>query len=101
MRNRMRANARVFAALSLLACACGSAAAQEEGELTAKQRILPAIGPGLRTIKRGADGRYYILASPAPGLIVLDSAGKQVLAISEAPPSAAGASKSQSLIAFG
>ena len=80
MRNSVRANARVFAATCLLVCVCACAAAQEEGELTAKRRVLPAIGPGLRTIKRGADGRYYVLASPAPGLMVFDSAGKQVLA---------------------
>ena len=87
--------------MCLVACACGSAAAQEERELIAKQRILTGIGPGLRTIKRGAEGRYYILASPAPGLLVFDSAGKQVLSISESPPSAAGASKSHELITFG
>src|SRR6266571_1828951 len=101
MRKRVGPNARVFAAMCLVACACGSAVAQEEGELTAKQRILPGIGPGLRTMKRGADGRFYILASPAPGLMVFDGAGKQLLSISEFPPSTADASKNHSLIAFG
>jgi hypothetical protein len=101
MRNSVRANARVFAATCLLVCVCTCAAAQEEGELTAKQRILTGIGPGLRSIKRGPDGRYYVLASPAPGLMVFDSAGKQVLSISESPPSAAGASKGHELITFG
>jgi hypothetical protein len=81
--------------------ACAGAVAQEESELTAKQRILPGIGPGLRTMKRGADGRYYVLASPAPGLMVFDGAGKQLLSISEFPPATAGASKSHSLLAFG
>ena len=85
--------------MCLLACACGRAAAQDEGDLTAKQRILPGIGPGLRAIKRGADGRFYILASPAPGLMVFDATGKQVLSISEAPASAAGAS--HALMTFG
>jgi len=87
--------------MCLVACACGSAVAQEESELTAKQRILPGIGPGLRTMKRGADGRYYVLASPTPGLMVFDGAGKQLLSISELAPSTAGASKSHALIAFG
>jgi len=87
--------------MCLVACACGSAVAQEESELTAKQRILPGIGPGLRTMKRGADGRYYVLASPTPGLMVFDGAGKQLLSISELAPSTAGTSKSHALIAFG
>ena len=87
--------------MCLVACACGSAVAQEESELTAKQRILPGIGPGLRTMKRGADGRYYVLASPTPGLMVFDGAGKQLLSISELATSTAGASKSHALIAFG
>lgn len=87
--------------MCLVACACGSAVAQEESELTAKQRILPGIGPGLRTMKRGTDGRYYVLASPTPGLMVFDGAGKQLLSISELAPSTAGASKSHALIAFG
>ena len=87
--------------MCLVAYACGSAVAQEESELTAKQRILPGIGPGLRTMKRGADGRYYVLASPTPGLMVFDGAGKQLLSISELAPSTADASKSHALIAFG
>jgi len=87
--------------MCLVACACGSAVAQEESELTAKQRILPGIGPGLRTMKRGTDGRYYVLASPTPGLMVFDGAGKQLLSISELAPSTAGTSKSHALIAFG
>src|SRR5207245_7671818 len=101
MRTREEPNARVCAAMCLVACACGSVVAQEESELTAKQRILPGIGPGLRTMKRGTDGRYYVLASPTPGLMVFDGAGKQLLSISELAPSTAGARKSDGLIAFG
>jgi len=84
----------------LLACASGSALAQDEGELTAKRRLFQGIGPGLRAIKRGGDGRLYILASPAPGLTVFDSANKQVLAISELSASGGG-NASQALLAFG
>jgi hypothetical protein len=87
--------------MCLLACAAGSAAAQDEGDLTAKQRVFSTIGPGLRAIKRGADGRLYILASPSPGLTVFDATGKQVLTIGELPNSAGSANGSQSLIAFG
>ncbi|PYT71685.1 MAG: hypothetical protein DMG39_12170 [Acidobacteria bacterium] len=91
---------RVLAAMCLLACAYTVAGAQEqeEGELSAKQRILPEIGPGLRAVRQGADGRLYVLASPSPGLVVVDAKGKQLLSINEQSP-AAGASNS--LMAFG
>jgi hypothetical protein len=90
---------RVLAVMCLLACAAGVAAGQDEGELVAKQRIFPGVGPGLRTLKRGADGRLYILASPAPGLLVFDAQGKQVLSINELP--GADAKAGRSLITFG
>jgi hypothetical protein len=92
---------RVLAVMCLFACAAGSVLAQEEGELTAKQRIMTGIGPGLRAVKRGGDGRLYVLASPSPGLTVFDGTGKQVLSIGELAPSAAGANPGQALIAFG
>jgi hypothetical protein len=97
MRQRVGPIARVFAVLCLLACAAGSAAAQDEGDvdLTARQRVFPGVGPGLRTIKRGADGRLYILASPSPGLLVFDAQGKQALSINEAT------GQGRALITFG
>jgi len=94
-------NVKIVAMLCLLACAGGSVLAQEEGDLTAKQRIFQGLGPGLRTIKRGADGRFYILASPTPGLMVFDAASKQVLAISELSGSSSSGNASQALLAFG
>jgi hypothetical protein len=89
--------------MCLLACAAGSAAAQDELELdlTARQRIFPGVGPGLRAVKRGADGRLYILASPSPGLLVFDAQGKQVLSIGELPAADAGAKPGHALITFG
>src|ERR1700746_4195940 len=85
MRQSVGPIVRVLAAMCLLACSAGSAVAQDEGDLdlSARQRVFPGVGPGLRTIKRGADGRLYILASPSPGLLVLDAQGTQVLSISE------------------
>ena len=65
----------VVAALCLAAWAFvyagGGAKAQDEGEgdLMAKQRVFAGVGPGLRAVKRGMDGRLYILASPSPGLL--------------------------------
>src|SRR5216684_1236075 len=101
MRQRVGPIVRVLAVMCLLMCAAGSAAAQDEDDLTARQRIFPGVGPGLRSVKRGADGRLYVLASPAPGLLVFDAQGKQVLSIGELPGADAGAKTGHALITFG
>ena len=87
--------------MCLLACAAGSAAAQDEGDLMARQRVFPGVGPGLRSIKRGADGRLYLLASPSPGLLVFNRQGQQVLAVSELPGADPSAKTGRALITFG
>src|SRR5437899_4858583 len=101
MRKRVGPIVKVLAVMCLLACAAGSAAAQDEGDLIAKQRVFPGVGPGLRTVKRGADGRLYILASPSPGLLVFDAQGKQVLSINEVGVAQGGTGQGRSLITFG
>ena len=87
--------------MCLLACAAWSVSAQDEGDLTARQRVFPGVGPGLRAVKRGADGRLYILASPSPGLLVFDAQGKQVLSINEAGVASSGTGQGRPLITFG
>ena len=84
-------------------CARSAAQAQEREDidLSAKQRILPTIGPGLRAVRQGADGRLYVLASPSPGLVVVDTKGKQLLSINELPVAVDSAAASHSLITFG
>jgi hypothetical protein len=57
---------------------------QVESDMTAKTRLFGPIGPGLRAVRRSADGRTYILASPSPGLVVYDAKGKQVFNVTEA-----------------
>ena len=101
MRKNVGPIVRVLAVMCLLACAAGIAAAQDEGDLTARQRIFPGVGPGLRAVKRGGDGRLYILASPSPGLLVFDAQGKQVLSIGELPGADTGAKTNRPLITFG
>jgi hypothetical protein len=92
---------KVLAATCLLACVAGCVLAQEEGELAARRRISPGLGPGLRTVKRGGDGRLYVLASPSPGLVVFDAAGKQVLSIGELATTASAPKADRALITFG
>lgn len=101
MRKSAGSIVKVLAVMCLLVCAAGGALAQEEGDLTAKQRVFPSVGPGLRAVKRGADGRLYILASPSPGLLVFDAQGKQVLSINEVSVAAGGTGQGHALITFG
>jgi len=54
------------------------AVAQEEDELTAKQRVFHGIGPGLRAIRHGVDGNYYILSAPGTFVGVFNGAGKEL-----------------------
>ena len=67
----------------------------------ARQRVFPSVGPGLRSIKRGRDGRLYLLASPSPGLLVFDRQGQQVLTVSELPGADPSAKTGRALITFG
>jgi len=101
MQKRVGPTLKVLAVTCLLACAAGNAAAQEEGDLTARQRIFPGVGPGLRTVKRGEDGRLYILASPSPGLLVFDPRNKQVLSINEAGIAPSNTGQGRPAIMFG
>jgi hypothetical protein len=67
---------KILAGLCLLACLSGWAVGQDEGDLIAKKRLLPGVGPGLRAVKRGADGNYYVLSAPGSSASVFDAAGK-------------------------
>ena len=49
--------------------------------MSAKKRVFPSVGAGLRAIKRGNDGRVYILQAPAPGVTVFAEGAKPVLQI--------------------
>ena len=93
----------LLAVMCLLGCCASGTLAQTEGELpvdlTATRRLLANVGPGLRAIKRGADGRTYVLSSPSPGLVVYDTAGKQVLSLGAA--TAAAGKSTRPAITFG
>jgi hypothetical protein len=95
---------RFFAVLCLTASFASGAFAQVDDQLTANRRLLPAIGPGLRAIRLGANGRTYVLASPSPGLLVFDSQSKQLLSIEQGADTSkpAGAGKpNRASITFG
>jgi hypothetical protein len=78
MQEKRYLTTRLIVGLCALAFAGVCGVAQDEGELTAKQRVFRDIGPGLRAIKRGADGNYYILSAPGAGVVVFNATGKEL-----------------------
>ena len=85
------------AAVCLCAAAAAGSSAQFEGELTAKQRLFPETGWGLRGVKQAGE-RTYILGSQ--GLTVFDAKQHKLLTIGSqaaatvTPAGNAGAAKS-------
>src|SRR5271155_5564345 len=88
---------KILAGLCLLVCLSGWAVAQDEGELIAKKRLFPGVGPGLRAVKRGADGNFYILSAPGSTVTVFDPAGKLLRRVPEYDESKAPAAASAQL----
>ena len=96
-------NVKILAGLCLLACLAGRMVAQDEGDLVAKKRLFPGVGPGLRAVRRGPDGNYYILTAPGSTAAVFDPAGKLLKRIPEYEEGKGGAAPSSQLatILFG
>ncbi len=89
------------AAICVVSLVLVAAASDVDDQLMARRRIFPSIGPGLRALRHGKDGKYYLLASPAVGIAVFDSHEKQLTVIG-APPSSAATDKAlRAAIAFG
>ena len=98
LKNRKFVAVAVF--VTLLALGLLSASADVDDQLMAKRRVFAPIGPGLRALRHGTDGKYYLLASPNVGIAVFDPAGKQLKVVG-APPSSQTAEKGASPISFG
>jgi hypothetical protein len=63
--------------------------AQAQPGLGPARRVFPDIAAGARSVRRGPDGRYYVLVSPGAAVLVFDSAGKK---LGQVPAQAVGAS---------
>ncbi len=88
-------------ALLPIAGALSAGAPEIDDDLFAKRRLFTNIGPGLRAVRRAANGNYVVLASPAVGVTVFDSQGRR-LAVFGPPPEAPAASKAErAAIGFG
>jgi hypothetical protein len=62
--------------------------------LTAKGRILPEVGPGLRAIRSGPSGNYYVLTSPGSSAAIYSADGKRIGQVPGSSPAAATAAAS-------
>ena len=75
---------RILAVICLLMSATGVASGQVDADLVAKRRLFAPMGPGLKQIREGVDGRIYVLASPSPGLVVYSPEARRLLTMREA-----------------
>ena len=85
--------------LCLLSVAWARASDVDE-DLMGQRRWFGNIGPGLRAVKRGADGKYYVLASPNVGVAIFDANGKQLGVIGPPPPAPVTNKAGRAAIAF-
>jgi hypothetical protein len=46
--------------------------------LAARARLMPDIGPGLRAIREGKTGEYYVLKTPGPAVLIYSHDGKKI-----------------------
>ncbi len=70
--------------MCLLLSAAAATTAQVDADLVAKRRLFAPIGPGLKQIREGSDGKIYVLASPSPGLVVYSPEARRLLTMHEA-----------------
>jgi len=75
---------KILAVMCLLMSAAGAATAQIDADLVAKRRLFAPVGPGLKQIREGTDGKIYVLASPSPGLVVYSPEARRLLTMREA-----------------
>jgi hypothetical protein len=75
---------RILAVICLLMGATGVASGQVDADLVAKRRLFAPMGPGLKQIREGVDGRIYVLASPSPGLVVYSPEARRLLTMRQA-----------------
>lgn len=87
--------------LLCLASALWALPSEIDAELMARRRVFSGIGPGLRAVRRAANGNYYVLASPSVGVAIFDPKGKQLALIGAAPGASDTSQAGRGTIAFG
>lgn len=89
------------AVLSLAAVWPESGYGQDEDQLTAKARLLPNIGPGLRAVRVSTDGNLYVLTAPSSFVSVFGKDGKFVRNVPDYAEAAGPASAELRAIRYG
>ena len=73
----------------------------EDDVLTAKSRLFPNIGPGLRSVRIAADGTTYVLTAPSATVSVFGKDGKPLKTIPDYTSASGPASAELRAITFG
>ena len=77
------------------------AAGQEDDVLTAKARLFPSVGPGLRAVRVAKDGSTFVLTSPGSTVAIFDKDGKPRGSVPDYADGAGPASAELRAISFG
>lgn len=85
LRARLRRTLFLFSFLLISSAAFCQSDYEVEPDLLARQRVFPAVGPGLQAVARGPAGRYYVLTAPGRAVSVYDSTGKPIGQVPENP----------------
>jgi hypothetical protein len=73
----------------------------ESQDLTAGRRVFNDVGPGLRAMREGSDGRLYLLVSPQPGVLIYEANFKPVMQIGAALSASTNVKARPAAIVFG
>jgi hypothetical protein len=94
-------NFAVATALLCLGMAVWAGASDIDDQLMARRRVFGDIGPGLRALRRGADGKFYVLSSTANSVAVFDAKAAPAAKIPDHTKTAGPASPDLQAIQFG
>jgi len=100
----MRKPTRLLLPAAVLLCLGGvlwAGASEIDEQLTAKRRVFAPIGAGLRAVRHGANGNYYVLASPMVGVAIFDAQMKRLKMFGAPEEVPQGEKPPRALIGFG
>ena len=100
----MRKKTGLFWAAVAISCFCSvlwGGAAEIDDQLMASRRVFPTIGPGLRALRLGSDGKFYALTSPGTSVAIFDAKGAALAKVPDYAQNAGPTSPELRAIEFG